>query len=70
MPPTPRPRRWPSRSSPWLAPVSPKYLTAHAAGGPQPTVAAVLGHANLTTTAIDTTGIGNEARELVSRVWR
>ena len=32
-------------------------------------VAAVLGHASLTTTAIYTTAIGAEARELVSRVW-
>ena len=34
-----------------------------------PTVAAVLGHASLTTTAIYTTAIGAEARALVSRVW-
>ena len=33
------------------------------------TIAAVLGHASLTTTAIYTTAIGAEARELVSRVW-
>ena len=39
------------------------------AGVPLPTVAAVLGHASLTTTAIYTTVIGAEARELVSRVW-
>ena len=32
-------------------------------------VAAVLGHASLTTTAIYTTAIGAGARELVSRVW-
>ena len=32
-------------------------------------VAAVLGHASLTTTAIYTTAIGAPARELVSRVW-
>ena len=32
-------------------------------------VAAVLGCASLTTTAIYTTAIGAEARELVSRVW-
>ena len=33
------------------------------------TVAAVLGHASLTTTAIHPTAIRAEARELVSRVW-
>ena len=49
--------------------MSPKYLTA-AAGIPLPTVAVVLGDTNLTTTAIDTTAIGTEARDLVSRVWR
>ena len=32
-------------------------------------VAAVFGHAPLTTAAIYTTSIGPEARELVSRVW-
>ena len=32
-------------------------------------VAAVLGHASLDTTAIYTTAIGAEARELVTRVW-
>ena len=41
----------------------------HSYGVPLPTVAAVLGHASLTTTAIYTTAIGAEARELVSRVW-
>ena len=39
------------------------------AGVPLPTVAAVLGHASFTTTAIYTTAIGAEARELVSRIW-
>ena len=39
-------------------------VAAVTAGVPLPTVAAVLGHASLTTTAI-----GAEARELVSRVW-
>ena len=38
------------------------------AGVPLPTIAAVLGHASLTTTAIYTIAIGAEARELVSRV--
>ena len=39
-------------------------VAAVTAGVPLPTVAAVLGHASLTTTAI-----GAEARELVSRIW-
>ena len=34
-----------------------------------PTVAAVLGHASLETTAIYTEAIGAEQRDLVSRVW-
>ena len=38
-------------------------------GVPLPTIAAVLGHANLSTTAIYTTAIGAEAGELVARVW-
>ena len=44
-------------------------VAAVTAGVPLPTVAAVLGHASLTTTAIYTTAIGAQARELVSRVW-
>jgi len=44
-------------------------VAAVTAGVPLPTIAAVLGHASLTTTAIYTTAIGAEARELVSRVW-
>ena len=44
-------------------------VAAVSAGVPLPTIAAVLGHASLTTTAIYTTAIGAEARELVSRVW-
>ena len=44
-------------------------VAAVTAGVPLPTVAAVLGHASLTTTAIYTTAIGAEARDLVSRVW-
>ena len=44
-------------------------VAAVVAGVPLPTVAAVLGHASLTTTAISTTAIGAEARSLVSRVW-
>ena len=44
-------------------------VAAVTAGVPLPTIAAVLGHASLTTTAIYTTAIGAQARELVSRVW-
>ena len=44
-------------------------VAAVGAGVPLPTVAAVLGHASLDTTAIYCTAIGAEARELVSRVW-
>ena len=44
-------------------------VAAVTAGVPLPTIAAVLGHASLSTTAIYTTAIGAEARELVSRVW-
>ena len=39
-------------------------VAAVTTGVPLPTIAAVLGHASLSTTAI-----GAEARELVSRVW-
>ena len=45
-------------------------VAAVTAGVPLPTIASVLGHASLTTTAIYTTAIGAEARELVSRVWK
>ena len=44
-------------------------VAAVAAGVPLPTLAAVLGHASLTTTAIHTTATGAEARELVARMW-
>ena len=44
-------------------------VAAVTAGVPLPTIAAVLGHASLSTTAIYTTAIGAQARELVSRVW-
>jgi len=44
-------------------------VAAVTAGVPLPTVAAVLGHADLSTTAIYTTAIGAEERELVARVW-
>ena len=44
-------------------------VAAVTAGVPLPTVAAALGHASLTTTAIYTTAIGTETLELVSRIW-
>ena len=42
-------------------------VAAVAAGVPLPTLAAVLGRASLSTTAIYTTAIGAEARGLVAR---
>ena len=39
------------------------------AGAPLPTIAAVLGHAQITTTAIYTTAVGTEARTFLSRMW-
>ena len=44
-------------------------VAAVTAGVPLPTIAAVLGHASIETTAIYTTAIGAQARELVSRIW-
>ena len=44
-------------------------VAAVTAGVPLPTVAAVLGHAELTTTAIYTTAIGAEERDLIARMW-
>ena len=44
-------------------------VAAVTAGVPLPTIAAVLGHADLSTTAIYATAIGAEHRELVARVW-
>ena len=44
-------------------------VTAVQAGVPLTTIAAVLGHADVSTTAIYATAIGAEARELVSRLW-
>lgn len=44
-------------------------IAAVQAGIPLPTVAAMLGHANLTTTAVYTTAVGVEARELMARMW-
>ena len=42
-------------------------VAAVQAGVPLTTIAAVLGHADVATTAIYTTAIGAEARELVAR---
>ncbi len=44
-------------------------IAAVAAGVPLPTLAAVLGHSSITTTAIYATAAGNEARELFARMW-
>ena len=44
-------------------------VAAVTAGVPLTTIAAVLGHADVSTTAIYTTAIGAEARALVARVW-
>ena len=44
-------------------------VAAVAAGVPLPTLASMLGHADIKTTAIYTTAIGAEARELVARMW-
>ena len=44
-------------------------VAAVQAGVPLTTIAAVLGHADVSTTAIYCTAIGAEARELVSRLW-
>ena len=44
-------------------------VAAVQAGVPLTNIAAVLGHADVSTTAIYATAIGAEARELVSRVW-
>ena len=44
-------------------------VAAVQAGIPLPTLAAVLGHADLSTTAIYATAVGAEHRQLVSRLW-
>ncbi|MDE0310020.1 MAG: tyrosine-type recombinase/integrase [Acidiferrobacterales bacterium] len=44
-------------------------IAAVEAGVPLPTIAAVLGHSSITTTAIYTTAVGKEARELLQRMW-
>ena len=45
-------------------------VAAIEAGVPLPTIAAVLGHANIETTAIYTTAIGMEAPEQLARMWQ
>ena len=44
-------------------------VAAVAAGVPLPTIASILGHADIKTTAIYTTAIGAEARDLIARMW-
>ena len=44
-------------------------IAAVTAGVPLPTIAAVLGHADLATTAIYTTAVGVEARGFLQRMW-
>ena len=43
-------------------------IAAFAAGVPLPTIAAVLGHADIATTAIYATAVGAEAREFLARM--
>ena len=44
-------------------------IAAVEAGVPLPTIAAVLGHADISTTAIYTTAVGIEARTFLARMW-
>ena len=44
-------------------------IAAVTAGVPLPTIAAVLGHADISTTAIYTTAVGIEARTFLARMW-
>ena len=44
-------------------------VAAVTAGVPLPTIAAILGHADISTTAIYTTATGVEARAFLSRMW-
>ena len=44
-------------------------IAAVEAGIPLPTIAALLGHAYITTTAIYTTAIGKEARDQLQKMW-
>ena len=45
-------------------------IAAVTAGVPLPTIAAVLGHADIATTAIYTTAVGVEARGFLQRMWQ
>ena len=44
-------------------------IAAVTAGVPLSTIAAVLGHADLATTATYTTAVGVEAREFLAKMW-
>ncbi len=44
-------------------------VAAVEAGVPLPTVAAILGHSDITTTTIYTTAAGAEAREFLEKIW-
>ena len=44
-------------------------IAAVTAGVPLPTIAAVLGHADIATTAIYTTAVGVEARAFLAKMW-
>ncbi len=44
-------------------------IAAVAAGVPLPTIATVLGHADIATTAIYTTAVSVEARDFLARMW-
>lgn len=44
-------------------------IAAVTAGVPLPTIASVLGHADIATTAIYTTAVGVEARGFLQRMW-
>ena len=44
-------------------------IAAVTAGVPPPTIAAVIGHADIATTVIYTTAVGIEARTFLARVW-
>ena len=45
-------------------------IAAVTAGVPLPTIAAVLGHADIATTAIYTTAVGVEARGFLAKMWK
>ena len=60
-----RPAGVPSR-----APAQLRESPASRPASPLPVLASIMGHSSIETTAIYTTAIGLEARELVSRVWQ